>query len=56
MVKKEAGFYHCGMYVSDLNLITKARLLDTQDVARSLPPVKPRPSLLRRVAAHLRRR
>lgn len=56
MVKKEAESYAQGMYVSDLNLITKARLLDTQDVARAMPPVKARPSLLRRVAAHLRRR
>ncbi|WP_255578431.1 hypothetical protein [Deinococcus sp. KSM4-11] len=44
------------MYVSDLNLMTKARLQETQNVALSLPPVKARPEWVRRMAAHLCRR
>lgn len=44
------------MYVSDLNLITKARLLEPPDVARSQPPVKVCPAWVQRLSAHLRRR
>ncbi|WP_309572011.1 hypothetical protein [Deinococcus sp.] len=44
------------MYVSDLSLITKARLLETQDVALSQPPARVRAAWVEHVVARLRRR
>lgn len=42
------------MYNSDLNIITKARLQETQDVARAQPPVKHHlPKWVKRAARQL---